>query len=154
MFEILSDTYKFSWNVCGFSSDIFVGFLSEICEFLSDICRFSVGNFVYIFCNSSFSLDSKIYNKQMGNYWSGTPPSMLDEQIKTHCIVVYSTTVCAFCSRTKNLLNDMNLSYHVVELDQMAHHEGGKVAQELRNKTRMLSVGLYFDIFCKRFKAL
>jgi len=72
----------------------------------------------------------------------GPQTTSVDEKIKENCVVVYSTTVCSFCNKAKSLLDEMQLGYHAVEIDQMPPTEGGKLSSELREKTRMLTVSI------------
>lgn len=81
----------------------------------------------------------------MGGTWSdyGNPQfPLIDEHIKNHCIVVYSTTVCGFCTKAKSLLSELNLDYSVVELDGLGPSEGGMTSQELIKKTNIRTVSV------------
>ena len=79
----------------------------------------------------------------MGNTLTNPPVSTLtsiDEKIKENCIVVYSTTVCGFCTKAKRLMDEMGLNYSVVEIDKLSPSEGGQVSRSLSEKTQMRTV--------------
>ena len=78
----------------------------------------------------------------MGNTFTNTSTSstLIDEKISTNCIVVYSTTVCGFCTKAKRLMDEMGLQYSVVEIDRLGPSEGGHVSRSLTEKTNMRTV--------------
>ena len=83
----------------------------------------------------------------MGNFLpSTTPTNIIDEQIKEECIVMYSTTVCSFCTKAKSLMSEMGLKYSTVEIDQVPPSEGGRISHDLRAKTRIMTVSVLHNI--------
>ena len=78
----------------------------------------------------------------MGNSLTSknTNINIIDEQIKKECIVMYSTTVCSFCTKAKALMDEMGLQYSTVEIDKIPPTEGGRVSHDLRAKTRIMTV--------------
>ena len=79
----------------------------------------------------------------MGNSFTSNnnnTSNIIDEQIKKECVVMYSTTVCSFCTKAKALMNEMGLEYSTVEIDKIPPTEGGRVSHDLRAKTRVMTV--------------
>ena len=54
--------------------------------------------------------------------------------------MIYSTTVCSFCTKAKALMDEMGLEYSTVEIDKIPPSEGGRISHDLRAKTRMMTV--------------
>ena len=67
----------------------------------------------------------------MGKTYSPVPAESIDKRIKDRCVVIFSTTVCSYCTKTKELLKTMNIDYKSIELDQMEPSEGGKLTPDL-----------------------
>ena len=81
----------------------------------------------------------------MGGIWSNQSQTfpLIDQHIKEHCVVVYSTTVCGFCTKAKRLLAESNIDYNVVEINELTPKYGGAVTQELIQKTNTRTVSGY-----------
>ena len=67
-------------------------------------------------------------------------PSIIDEQVGEHCIFLYSTTVCGYCTKAKSLLNHINAEFGVAELDTMSSRESGNVFNNLVKRTNCRTV--------------
>ena len=72
-------------------------------------------------------------------------PSIIDEQVGEHCIFLYSTTVCGYCTKAKSLLNHINAEYGVAELDTMSSRESGNVFNNLVKRTNCRTVGTFLN---------
>lgn len=80
----------------------------------------------------------------------GNQPSIIDQQTKEHCIFMYSTTVCSFCTKAKTLLNDLDLDFGLVELNKLAPGESGQIVLELRERTKQNTVSFHSSKLTRR----
>ncbi|XP_047131822.1 glutaredoxin-2, mitochondrial [Hydra vulgaris] len=80
----------------------------------------------------------------MGNTSSQVSVESIDNKIKNDCVVLFSTTICGYCDKAKELLNTMNIKYKCIELDKMEPPEGGKLTFELMKKTNCRTVPQIF----------
>lgn len=97
----------------------------------------------FMFSTQQYNLQNRNKTKStMGNSLTSnnTNINIIDEQIKKECIVMYSTTVCSFCTKAKALMDEMGLQYSTVEIDKIPPTEGGRVSHDLRAKTRIMTV--------------
>lgn len=77
----------------------------------------------------------------MGNMWTAST-AVIDNHIRQHCVVMYSTTICSYCTKTKQLLSELNIDCDVVELNLLSPSDGGHVSQDLIKKTNVRTVGV------------
>ena len=82
----------------------------------------------------------------MGNFFTNEKSSIIDEQVNEHCIFIYSTTVCSFCTKTKQLLDEISAEYGVVELNTLSPSLGGQIFNQLYQRTHINTVS-YFLTF-------
>jgi len=71
-------------------------------------------------------------------------PSIIDQQVNGHCVFIYSTTVCPYCDKAKQLLDDLNAEYGSVELNALPPGVGGQMVEQLREKTNCATVPQIF----------
>lgn len=79
----------------------------------------------------------------MGNMWTAST-AVIDNHIRQHCVVMYSTTICSYCTKTKQLLSELNIDCDVVELNLLSPSDGGHVSQDLIKKTNVRTVPQIF----------
>lgn len=79
------------------------------------------------------------------------PHLVYDEFIKStinkHKIVIFSQVNCIFCTKAKNALNELKLSYHSIELDkneQCPNENCANLCQRLILQTRIRTVPQIF----------
>lgn len=48
---------------------------------------------------------------------------LIESQIASHKVVVYSKSYCPYCAKTKALLQELGVQFVLVELDQVEHGE-------------------------------
>mmetsp|Transcript_25656 Transcript_25656/g.70603 ORF Transcript_25656/g.70603 Transcript_25656/m.70603 type:complete len:137 (-) Transcript_25656:3024-3434(-) len=68
-----------------------------------------------------------------------TPAEFVDAEIESNDVVVFSKSYCPFCTKTKELFNEMGVEYAVHELDQMGD-QGPELQMALFQKTEQKSV--------------
>ena len=70
----------------------------------------------------------------------------IQQTVTTNPIVVYSKTTCYFCEKTKELLEEMALSYKAIEVRMTVDLAGcpPKIGRDLTCKTSSVVVGLLF----------
>ena len=69
------------------------------------------------------------------------PPATLDGLLAEPC-VVFATTTCGYCYQTRQLLDELNVEYTAVELDQIP--EGRALRAEVAARTGRTSVPAVF----------
>ena len=74
---------------------------------------------------------------------SGVGSTIIEDQVAEHCVFIYSATYCSYCTKAKNLLNDMNAQYGAVELDKLNSRESGHVFENLVRKTNVRTVSCF-----------
>lgn len=62
-------------------------------------------------------------------YHGSDPATLIESTIKSHDIVIFSKSYCPYCRKTKAFFENMNLPFHVLELDQ--HPQGSEIQQAL-----------------------
>lgn len=73
--------------------------------------------------------------------------SFIEDLLGSHKVVVFSKTNCGYCTRAKNLMKDLDLKYHSIELDinqQCPQENCNKLASTLVLQTRMRTVPQIF----------
>ncbi|PVU92756.1 hypothetical protein BB559_003617 [Furculomyces boomerangus] len=64
--------------------------------------------------------------------------NLIDKQIQTNKIMIYSKTHCPYCHRAKSELDKLKLNYSVIELDRDDH--GSSIQALLAEKTGQKTV--------------
>ena len=64
--------------------------------------------------------------------------------ISDNPVAMYSFTTCPFCRKAKDYLDDNNIPYTVIELDELPGNEGNEIRSELGRKTKRTSVPSIF----------
>jgi len=49
-------------------------------------------------------------------------------------IFLFTLSTCVWCKKTKNLLKEIGVEYHYVDIDQLEGEERKKILQQLREK--------------------
>lgn len=78
------------------------------------------------------------FNLQAGNYDSAAINKQIDDLLASNKVVVFSFVRCPFCVKAKGLLNELNIPFKAIEVDQIP--EGMALRAELANRTGRTSV--------------
>ncbi|CAI5739576.1 unnamed protein product [Hyaloperonospora brassicae] len=75
--------------------------------------------------------------------------AFVDRVTTEHSVTVFSKTYCPYCTMAKDVLNEADVQYHVVELDTMTGHEfsGADVQNALATATGRRTVP---NVFIKK----
>mmetsp|Transcript_9046 Transcript_9046/g.13494 ORF Transcript_9046/g.13494 Transcript_9046/m.13494 type:complete len:115 (+) Transcript_9046:25-369(+) len=74
----------------------------------------------------------------MGASESSTYTEKIKQTVKSHPVVVYSTTTCSYCYSAKSIFQKMKVTPYCVELNQ--EPDGRELAQALYQITKMKTV--------------
>lgn len=80
-------------------------------------------------------------NAENGNGESG-PAAIAENAIKEHKVVVFSKSYCPFCTKVKDLFKSLNVTFEVIELDQLP--DGAAIQSYLIEKTGQKTVPMTF----------
>jgi len=69
---------------------------------------------------------------------AGSPAEQVDHYINTNSVMIFSKTTCPFCTKVKNLFEELGIPVEVLELDQIA--EGSAIQAALLEKTGQRTV--------------
>uniref|UniRef100_A0A8C5QYV0 Glutaredoxin 2 n=1 Tax=Leptobrachium leishanense TaxID=445787 RepID=A0A8C5QYV0_9ANUR len=77
-------------------------------------------------------------SRRMGSFFSSDAPqpeiiNTVKDTISENCVVIFSKTACPYCTMAKDAFRDLDVSYKVVELDQVEH--GGQIQTILHKMT-------------------
>lgn len=75
---------------------------------------------------------------QAGDYDVSTVQELIDETIQKNPVVMFSFSTCPFCKNAKKLLDDLDVKYVALELDQ--REDGYAIRAELAEKTGRTSM--------------
>ena len=68
----------------------------------------------------------------------------VDSFVNSNAIAMFSFTSCPFCRRAKDYMDENNLSYAVMELDELEGNSGNEIRAVLGRKTKRTSVPSIF----------
>uniref|UniRef100_A0A8C5R0Q9 Glutaredoxin-2, mitochondrial n=1 Tax=Leptobrachium leishanense TaxID=445787 RepID=A0A8C5R0Q9_9ANUR len=86
-------------------------------------------------------------SRRMGSFFSSDAPqpeiiNTVKDTISENCVVIFSKTACPYCTMAKDAFRDLDVSYKVVELDQVEH--GGQIQTILHKMTGARTVPRVF----------
>jgi len=56
----------------------------------------------------------------------------VDGEKDSHEVSIFTISTCQWCRRCKNFLNDRNIRYKYIDIDQISMEEKGKILEYLR----------------------
>ncbi|KAI1294836.1 Thioredoxin reductase 1, cytoplasmic [Halotydeus destructor] len=71
-----------------------------------------------------------------------SPSDLVDQGIGNNKVMIFSKTTCPFCKKVKDLFDSLNVSYHIVEIDELDN--GPEVQSVLAEKTGRKTVPQVF----------
>mmetsp|Transcript_44362 Transcript_44362/g.88084 ORF Transcript_44362/g.88084 Transcript_44362/m.88084 type:complete len:139 (-) Transcript_44362:193-609(-) len=89
---------------------------------------------------SSLLFDKSLYGFQRVNQLLMSVPAktLMENAVKDNKVMVFSKSYCPYCMKTKSSLQELGLSYGVMELDKMT--EGADIQAELLTLTKQRTV--------------
>ena len=79
-----------------------------------------------------------------GEYDTTATQDKIQSLINTNDIIMFSFTTCPFCRKAKDILDEKNVLYSVIELDTLPNNEGNEIRAELGKLTKRTSVPSIF----------
>jgi len=79
-----------------------------------------------------------------GEYNREERSESINKFISDNPVAMYSFTTCPFCRKAKDYLDDNNIPYTAIELDELPGNEGNEIRAELGRKTKRTSVPSIF----------
>lgn len=92
-----------------------------------------------------YQLKQFVANVIAGNDYNTTATQdKIQTLIDTNDIIMFSFTTCPFCRKAKDILDEQNVIYNVLELDTLLNSEGNEIRAELGKITKRTSVPSIF----------
>jgi glutaredoxin 3 len=79
-----------------------------------------------------------------GDYNQEQVNTTINDFIENNPVAMFSFTTCPFCRRAKDLLEERNISYTAMELDELEGTAGNKIRAVLGKRTKRTSVPSIF----------
>jgi glutaredoxin 3 len=75
-----------------------------------------------------------------GEHDEAATQQYIDQMIAKQNVIMFSFTTCPFCRRAKDLLEEQNIRYATVELDELPDNQGNEIRASLGKMTKRTSV--------------
>jgi glutaredoxin 3 len=79
-----------------------------------------------------------------GDFDEKVTSEKIESFVSTNPVAIYSFTTCPFCRRAKDFLNEKEIPYTTIELDELDGNEGNEIRAMLGKKTGRTSVPSIF----------
>jgi glutaredoxin 3 len=87
-----------------------------------------------------YNVKQWIANIIAGDYDEEKIEQMVDDFIGQHDVAMFSFTTCPFCRRAKDILEEQNIKYVAMELDELNDNLGNEIRALLGKKTKRTSM--------------